>query len=130
MWIEKFEVEQKEMSKSTTQTMQLTTKIQDRDLKLSNLGLRIKAQLEQMDLLTEQVSQANSNVNEKQMEMEAMRREETYLKATHETLISQKKEYIKKLLKELEQNRVLIVSCINQEEMVAEDFRSRCEVFH
>ena len=80
----------------------MTTKIQDRDLKLSNLGLRIKAQLEQMDLLTEQVSQANSNVNEKQMEMEAMRREETYLKATHETLISQKKEYIKKLLKELE----------------------------
>ena len=55
-----------------------------------------------MDLLTEQVSQANSNVNEKQMEMEAMRREETYLKATHETLIGQKKEYIKKLLKELE----------------------------
>jgi hypothetical protein len=48
------------------------------------------------------------------------------MKVAHEKLLEQKKEYINKILAELEQERLSVSHRVNLEVMIAEDLHSRC----
>ena len=52
------------------------------------------------------------------------------MKVAHDKLIEQKKEYINKILGELEQERRSVQHRVSQEEMISEDLHSRCHALY
>lgn len=79
---------------------------------------KIKGQIDEMDFLTEKLALQQAEKNEKQLKIESLEQEMAGVRLTYETLISQKKEYIKKLLQEMLELRNSIQHLVSREVMV------------
>ena len=130
MWIGKFETEQRSSSSMTTQGMELKARMQDLELQFSNSEVKVRAQIDQLDVLQEQLSLSNAATNERQLELDAAKRDQVNQRNSHEAILGQKKDYISKLLLELETMRLSVKSIVDQEIMIAEDYRSRAYQSH
>jgi hypothetical protein len=62
--------------------------------------------------------------------MDAAKMELASFKQTSETLVNQKKDYIKKLFNELNEAKGTIKFKINQEQMIAEDIHSKAAALY
>ena len=71
-WIKKFEGEQRQVSNSSTSMLGMKSRMQDMELEIGNHDNKLKAQVEQLDLMTESLSQAQSVATEKQLRIETL----------------------------------------------------------
>lgn len=128
MWIKRFEGEQKQASSSSSNILQMRAEIQDLELQIANLQTKVKTQTEQSDYLTEQLSVAQATINEKIIQIEENELEMENVKTVHETVLNQKKDYIKKLFIEMDELRQSIAQKVQREQMIQEDFRITAHV--
>ena len=77
-------------------------------------------------MVNEQCGRAQIALNEKLLENDSLRREMVAQKLTHEQIVNQKKEYIKKVLYEGEEMKRDYQQKIEQESMEKEDCHARC----
>lgn len=83
----------------------MRAEIQDLELQIANLQTKVKTQTEQSDYLTEQLSVAQATINEKIIIINQNELDMENVKTVHETVLNQKKDYIKKLFVEMEEMR-------------------------
>lgn len=83
----------------------MRAEIQDLELQIANLQTKVKTQTEQSDYLTEQLSVAQAIINEKIIIINQNELDMENVKTVHETVLNQKKDYIKKLFVEMDEMR-------------------------
>ncbi len=83
----------------------MRAEIQDLELQIANLQTKVKTQTEQSDYLTEQLSVAQATINEKIIIINQNELDMENVKTVHETVLNQKKDYIKKLFVEMNEMR-------------------------
>ena len=83
----------------------MRAEIQDLELQIANLQTKVKTQTEQSDYFTEQLSVAQATINEKIIIINQNELDMENVKTVHETVLNQKKDYIKKLFVEMNEMR-------------------------
>jgi len=94
------------------------------ELEIGNLESKVKTQVEQLDLQTESLSHAHSVATERQLRIETLVQELAMQRQTGETIIAQKKEYVAKVMAEMDVLRAGVEHRISLERMVQEDLRT------
>ena len=74
--------------------------------------------------MTESMSVAQSVINEKQMKIEAMEQEKIVIAQTNATIINQKKDYVNKVMAQMESLRAAIEQRVSNERMIQEEIRT------
>lgn len=102
MWIDRFEKEQKEHSKTQQDLMQVKSDLKDQLLNVKSTEIKLISSSRQIQLLQEQSVKFQHQINESLSKAEGLDRELTTQKEIMRQVDMSKKEYIDKLKKELE----------------------------
>eukprot|EP00347_Sterkiella_histriomuscorum_P012772 403367281 len=124
-WIEKFEKEQKDSNDHSASALIAKSRLKDLELELSNLQIKFDQQVKLTDQVQDQLTKTAQLLNEKTVYIDNQKREMHGLKETHTQIAMQKKDYIKKMLLELDAMRDNMQIEINQEAMAKEENYSK-----
>jgi hypothetical protein len=101
MWIERYEKEQKEHTQTNANLLNTKSQLKDQILATKNVEIKLQTTMKQNEVLTEQNTRLQDQLNEALASQENLERDVNTQKEIMKQMESNRKEYIQKLKSDL-----------------------------